>query len=172
VIFFGRYAALQEGAKKIDPRHLIVGVIYELHRNKRPLEIDFRLHESGTKLRESLSFVINQKVDPIAKSKIPLDDASKRVLAYAVEEAAGLNHYSIEPEHLVLGTLRERNPNPEILKAYGIELETFREWFRGSYMGRVGAPGPDFSISLVGTSLMLLALSIAIWLVLLVIKSW
>jgi ATP-dependent Clp protease ATP-binding subunit ClpC len=172
VIFFGRYAALQEGSKKIFPKHLILGVIYELHRNKRSLETQFRLHENEAKIREALEFAIMHKVDPTAKASIPLDDASKRVLAFAVEEAGKLDHYSIEPEHLILGTLRERGPNPEILKAYGIELDRFREWFRNSYSGLKGAPKDDLSISLIGTILTVLGLSGVIWLALLLIKSW
>ena len=151
---------------------MILGVIYELHSNKRPLETQFRLHENVAKIRESLEFVITHKVDPIAKSDIPLDDASKRVLAFAVEEAGKLDHHSIEPEHLILGTLREGNPNPEILKAYGIELDRFREWLGSSYSGPKGAPKDDLSISLIGTILTVLGLSGVIWLVLLLIKFW
>src|ERR1051325_7046753 len=86
VIFFGRYAALQAAARRISPAHLIIGVIYELHRNTRQLESVFRLHARETELCESLGFVIKQSADPVSPVQLPLDDASKRVLAFAAEE--------------------------------------------------------------------------------------
>jgi ATP-dependent Clp protease ATP-binding subunit ClpA len=59
---------------------------------------------------------------------LPLSTESKRVLAYAAEEAEMLNHGWIGTEHLFLGLLREESGlAATILRERGLKLESLRE---------------------------------------------
>ena len=56
--------------------------------------------------------------------EVPFAETTKRVLIFAAEEADRLLHHSIEPEHLLLGLLRENDPVAVAsLIAYGISLD-------------------------------------------------
>ena len=57
---------------------------------------------------------------------LPLSDSSKRVLAYAAEEAERLAQPFIEAVHLLLGLLRENGPAAEALRERGVTLEAVR----------------------------------------------
>src|SRR5262249_43466821 len=57
---------------------------------------------------------------------LPLSNESKRVLAYAAEEAERLQSKVIGVQHLALGLLRERNTTAEILNRHGITIEKVR----------------------------------------------
>ncbi len=48
------------------------------------------------------------------------------MLAYAAEEAERLQSRWIEPQHLILGLIRENDTTSEILKRHGITLENVR----------------------------------------------
>jgi len=63
---------------------------------------------------------------------LQLSDPCKRVLAYAAEETEKMGQQHIEPEHLLLGVLRENGPEAQVLAGLGIELEAVRLVFQGS----------------------------------------
>ena len=63
--------------------------------------------------------------------EIPFSAETKRVLEYASEEADGLEHRHIGPEHLLLGLMREASSRAAIaLARHGMELEGVRQQIR------------------------------------------
>ena len=106
VIFFARYEASQLGSRTIETEHLLLGLIREnngltgqlLARSKiEPEDIRGEI-EARTRVREKISTSV----------EIPLSVESKRVLAYAAEEAEKMFHKYIGTEHILLGLLREK----------------------------------------------------------------
>ena len=104
VIFFGRYEASQFGSPHIETEHLLLGILREDRqltlrclRSAVPFESIRRDIEARTTTREKVSTSID----------LPLSNESKRVLAYAADEADQLSHKHIGTEHLLLGLLRE-----------------------------------------------------------------
>jgi hypothetical protein len=103
-IFFGRYEASQFGSPYIETEHLLLG----LFRQDKALANQFLT--SCEKL-EDIRRAITLRGEPVAKIStsvdLPLSHESKRVLAYAAEEAERMKHKHIETAHLLLGLLRE-----------------------------------------------------------------
>jgi ATP-dependent Clp protease ATP-binding subunit ClpA len=61
---------------------------------------------------------------------MPLADPSKRVLAYAAEEAGRLGDKQISGAHLLLGLMREQGCEAErVLKEMGADLSRLRKRF-------------------------------------------
>src|SRR5947208_15022880 len=74
--------------------------------------------ESHTTAREKVSTSVD----------LPLSNESKRVLAYAAEEAERLGHKHIGTEHLLLGLLREKESfAAALLNEAGLALEDARK---------------------------------------------
>ncbi|MGP8173672.1 MAG: Clp protease N-terminal domain-containing protein [Terracidiphilus sp.] len=124
VIFFARYEASQFGSPYIETEHLL-GLLREdkalTHRFLRSLTPV----ESIRKQIESLT-IVHEKVS--TSVDLPLSNDSKRVLAYAAEEAERLGHKHIGTEHLLLGLLREEKCfAAAILKERGVKLEAVRD---------------------------------------------
>ncbi len=122
VIFFARYEASQFGSPVIETEHLLLGILRDDARITRLLpagapetiraQIDARFE-----IREKVSISVD----------LPLSNASKRVLAYAAEEADRLNHRHIGSEHLFLGLLRQEDSlAAKLLEPFGVKLERFR----------------------------------------------
>ena len=124
-VFFARYQAGQAGAPAIRPHHILLGVVRE--QNPR-LDRLFQLRGRYQQLKSEIEVgdPPGKPLDPHVE--IPLDDAAKRVLAYAAEEAEGLGHLPIEPEHLLLGLLREKDSlAARTLEAVSVNLEDARK---------------------------------------------
>jgi ATP-dependent Clp protease ATP-binding subunit ClpC len=124
VMFFARYEANQFGSPYVETEHILLGVLREDKTlSKRFLspgsaESIRRQIEGHTTIREKNS----QKHDP------PLSNESKRVVAYAAEEAEQLNDKYINTEHIWLGLLREEKSfAAEILHERGVRLSATRE---------------------------------------------
>jgi ATP-dependent Clp protease ATP-binding subunit ClpC len=123
VIFFARYEASQFGSPYIETEHLLLGVIREdKSLTNRFLRSDVssirKQIESSTAIREKASTSVD----------LPLSNESKRVLAYAAEEAERLNQHHIGTEHLLLGLMREEKSFAErILTERGVQLARVRE---------------------------------------------
>jgi hypothetical protein len=122
VIFFARYEASQFGSPYIETEHLLLGCLREdktLYRllptgNREQIRKEI---EAESPIRERVS----------TSADLPLSNESKRVLAYAAEEAEFLGHKHIGSEHLFLGLLREDGSfAARILKQHGVELEKAR----------------------------------------------
>jgi ATP-dependent Clp protease ATP-binding subunit ClpC len=137
VIFFARYESSQFGASYIETEHLLLGLLREdkvlTNRFLRSLaSVDIRKRIEGhTAVREKVSTSVD----------LPLSNESKRVLAYAAEEAERLSQKYIGPEHILLGLLREEKCfAAEILHGGGLRLSTIREELARSPHSKVRPP--------------------------------
>jgi len=135
VIFFARYEASQYGSSYIETEHLLLGLLREDHALSRRVlgsggtfkdlvfsasSIDSIRHKISE--RGMLGAKLPTSVD------LPLSNESKRVLAYAAEEAERLAHRHIGTEHLLLGLLREKKSfAAQLLNEEGVVLERSRE---------------------------------------------
>jgi ATP-dependent Clp protease ATP-binding subunit ClpC len=123
VIFFGRYEASQFGSPYIETEHLLLGIVREdkalTNRFLRSQVESIRKEvENHTVMREKTSTSVD----------LPLSNESKRVLAYAAEEAERLAHKHIGTEHLLLGLLREEQCfAAHILTKRDVRLDHVRE---------------------------------------------
>lgn len=122
IIFFGRYEASEFGCELIEADCLLLGIARE-----NP-ELCIRwLAMNYTQLRERIAELYPRKSKLTASTDLPLSNASKRVLAYAAEEADRLGDRHIGSEHLFLGLLREGGTASEILKARHEDLKSVRK---------------------------------------------
>ena len=148
VIFFARYEASQFGSIAIETEHLLLGLIREeknltnrFLRNPSSIENIRKEIEGRTTIREKISTSID----------LPLSNESKRILAYANEEAERLNHRHIGTEHLLLGILREEKcVAAEILHERGLRLVAIREELARSPIASEGPslpPGCDLLLT-------------------------
>ena len=125
VIFFARYEASQFGSPYIETEHLLLGLLRE---DKALTNRFLRSHGSIESIRKQIEgrTAIREKVS--TSVDLPLSQESKRVLAYAAEEAERLAHKHIGTEHLLLGLLREEKCfAAEVLHERGLRLSTLRE---------------------------------------------
>jgi ATP-dependent Clp protease ATP-binding subunit ClpC len=126
-IFFARYEASQYGSPEITTEHLLLGLIREDTRTFEAIFKDFdqiRAIQEEVRARERLTAreKLSTQVD------LPVSNPSKRVLAYAAEEAERLNDRHIGTEHLLLGLLREPDSTAaDILTKHGADLAKIRE---------------------------------------------
>jgi ATP-dependent Clp protease ATP-binding subunit ClpC len=128
-IFFARYEAAQLGSQEIEATLLLLGTLREA--GNLMLELAGGEPERVAQLTAAARNCQTQPPKRIATSvDLPLSHPSKRILAYAAEEAERLMHKHISPEHLVLGILRETGPANDILVAHGITLEATRQYSR------------------------------------------
>jgi hypothetical protein len=134
VVFFARYEASQYGSPYIETEHLLLGLLREDHpfvskvlgSEGNPPEPSIESMKRKISQRGMLGRKLPTSVD------LPLSNESKRVLAYAAEEAEGLAHKHIGTEHLLLGLLREKKSfAAQLLNEEGVALEPMREKFSG-----------------------------------------
>jgi hypothetical protein len=124
VIFFARYEASEFGAPCIETEHILLGLLKEddalTHRflpSIKPVD----------SIRQSIRAVTPARPKISTSVDLPLSHESKRVLAYAAEEANLLNHKHLGTEHLLLGLLREENGlAATLLRERGVTLEHVR----------------------------------------------
>jgi len=125
VIFFARYEASTFGSPYIETEHVLLGILREDKALGRRFFQAFGEAESIRKQVEGQTTVrekISSSVD------LPLSNESKRVLAYAAEEAELFSHPHIGTEHLLLGLLREEKCfAAQMLHERGLELQAVRE---------------------------------------------
>ena len=74
---------------------------------------------------------------------MPLSQESKRVLAYAAEEADALGHREIDSPHLMLGLLRmEDSVAAQLLRKRGMEIRAVSEHRRPGRSARIPPAWP------------------------------
>jgi hypothetical protein len=130
VIFFARYEASQYGSPYIETEHLLLGFLREDHFLATKV-----LGSAGTPPEPSIESIKRKISERGMLGKkfptsvdLPLSNESKRVLAYAAEEAERLAHRHIGTEHLLLGLLREKKSfAAQLLNEEGVLLERSRE---------------------------------------------
>jgi len=126
VIFFARYEASQFGSPYIETEHLLLGLLRE---DKALTSRFLRSHASVESIRGQIEghTVIREKVS--TSGDLPLSNESKRVLAYAAEEAERLQNKHIGTERLLLGLLREKDAFAALdsSNSQGLSLDGARE---------------------------------------------
>jgi len=125
VIFFARYEASQFGAPYIETEHLLLGLL----REDKALAFRFLATQGNFESIRQQIETASPSRQPVSTSvDLPLSNESKRILAYAAEEAERLSHKWIGSEHLLLGTLREEKCfAAELLQERGLRLSAVRE---------------------------------------------
>ena len=125
VIFFARYEASQFGSPFIETEHLLLGLLRE---DKALTNRFLRSHASVESIRKQLEGNTTTREEVSTSVDLPLSNESKRVLAYAAEEAERLAKRHIGTEHLLLGLLREEKCfAAQILMERGLRLNQVRE---------------------------------------------
>jgi len=124
-IHWARYIASQVGSAEIETEHLLLGVL------RSDMTLASRLlgspwvGETVWKKVEQRKTVGDKVPGP---KEIPLDEASKRALDLAYEEADLLSSKRIGTEHLLLGLLREKKSlAAQILSDLGVRLASTRQ---------------------------------------------
>jgi ATP-dependent Clp protease ATP-binding subunit ClpC len=141
-LFFARFEASRLGISSIETEHLLLGLMREPggHAGRLLLSLpiaDIRREMESTRSDKKLSTSV----------EIPFSAETKRVLQYACEEADGLTHRHIGPEHLLLGLMRETNSRAATtLSRHGMRLEGAREQIRDSYTAAAAKPVPRAAV--------------------------
>ena len=124
VIFFARYEASQFGSPYIETEHLLLGIL----REDRALTNRFlRSHAAVESIRKQIEGQTTAREKTPTSVDLPLSNESKRVLAYAAEEAERLSDRTIGTQHLLLGLLRQESFAARILTERGLQLSQVRE---------------------------------------------
>ena len=124
VIFFARYEASMFGSSYIETEHVLLGLLREdpaltsvVLPSAKSIDAIRTEIEERTTLREKTSTSVD----------LPLSNESKRVLAYAAEEAERFGHKHIGTNHLLLGLLREKGTFAAyLLNSRGLSLDRAR----------------------------------------------
>jgi ATP-dependent Clp protease ATP-binding subunit ClpA len=124
VLFFARYEASQFGSSYIQPEHLLLGLV----REDKALSIQFLPSHAAEAIREQIEARTTKGEKISTTVDLPLNADSKRVLAFAAEEAP---IGEIGTAHLLIGILRLTHFASEILHGYGLSLETVRKELEG-----------------------------------------
>ena len=125
VIHWGRYEAGQVGSECIDTEHILLGLLQEDTVLARRFLHSDSIVES---IREQIKAVKTPCEKLSGPADLPLSHESKRVLAYAAEEANLLNHRHLGTEHLLLGLLREETfLAATLLRKRRISIQSVRE---------------------------------------------
>lgn len=125
VIFLARDEALEFGSAEIGTGHLMLGLLREDRVNSGlflPRAASVEAVRAELEARMARAAKVPSRLD------IPLSNGSKRVLAYAAEEAQRLGHRHIGPEHLWLGLLREESCEAAgVMRMNGADLKALRK---------------------------------------------
>ena len=126
ILFMARYEASQQGSKVIGTEHLLLGLLKEGEEATR--ELFSRSNISIELLQAELESKGPTREKVSTSVEIPFSEETKRVLAYAEEEAERLLHPYIGTEHLLLGLLRvEDSTAGRLLAERGMRLYAVRE---------------------------------------------
>jgi hypothetical protein len=128
VIHWGRYEAGQVGSECIGTEHILLGILQE------DSVLTRRFFPSGNiveAIREQIAAVKIPREKLMGQMDLPLSHESKRVLAYAAEEADKLSNRHLGTEHLLLGLLREETfLAATLLRERGISNKSVRDQLR------------------------------------------
>src|SRR5262245_10937248 len=121
-LFFARYEASKLGVRSIETEHVLLGLMREPRGPAGRLLLTLPL----TDIRKELeSHRTAEKIE--TSVEIPFSPETKRVLQHACDEADGLTHRHIGPEHLLLGLMKESNSRAATtLARYGLQLDDAR----------------------------------------------
>jgi ATP-dependent Clp protease ATP-binding subunit ClpA len=122
-IFFAQYEAGNYGSPTIESEHLLLGLLRETALLQRLLKTG---RESLEILRREIERQIIRR--PAIHVEISFSLESKHILDYTGQEAERLGHGRVEPEHLVLGLLRDDQCfGARVLHAHEVTLSRVRD---------------------------------------------
>jgi len=126
ILFLARYEASQMGSKVIASEHLLLGLLKEGDEITREI---FRRSNVNIDLLQAELEARGPSGEKVSTTiEIPFSEETKRVLAYAEEEAERLLHPYVGNEHLLLGLLRvEDSAAGRALHEKGMRLYSVRE---------------------------------------------
>jgi len=135
-LFFARFEASKLGVRSIETEHLLLGLMREPRGPAGRLLLTLPL----TDVRKELES--NRTDERIETSvEIPFSAETKRVLHHACDEADGLTHRHIGPEHLLLGLMKEPDSRAATtLARYGMQLDGAREQIRELSVAMTAVP--------------------------------
>jgi Clp amino terminal domain, pathogenicity island component len=121
--------AAKLGSPYIEAEHLLLGI----SRSSEPdLKEALRIKDVEDALRADLMATAQLESSEKA-ANVPLSNPSKRVLAYAAEEAVRLNSWEIGSGHLLLGVLRESESiASRFFAIHNVDLQKARRIVAGS----------------------------------------
>lgn len=138
-IFFSRWEAHQSNSTYIEPKHILLGLTHDADSKANQL---FGLSARTENFRSLLGD--HASAQSSTWGDLPLSNSSKRILAYAAEEADRLASKPIGTEHLLLGLLREKKSDvPQKLATAGIDLQSARNLIKAAQGPSVPGPEPD-----------------------------
>ena len=126
MLVFARQQASRLGSVAIETEHLLLGLLREGRSLTRRLFA--RAQVSRADLRKDVAERTPFREHRTTSVDVPFSAETRRALQAAAEEADRLAQHGIEPEHLLLGLLREeRCVAAAILNGRGLRLESVRE---------------------------------------------
>ncbi len=124
VLSMAQEEALRFQHNYIGTEHLLLGLVRENEYGSTIV-----LHKLGVdidKARIGVEFIIGRG-DRIVLGEIGITPRAKQVIELAIDEAQRLNHQYIEPEHILLGIVREGGGIAVgVLESLGVSLERVR----------------------------------------------
>jgi ATP-dependent Clp protease ATP-binding subunit ClpC len=141
-LFFARVESSQLGALAIAPEHLLLGI------SREPGPIVEHLLLTLPATIDSIRAAIASRIRPndaVGTSvEIPFSGPAKHALQFGTEEADGLQHDYIGPEHLLLGLIREgESVAAAVLADLPLPLERARQVVARLTMELGGSGSPD-----------------------------
>lgn len=123
-IFFARFAASESNSPQIEPPHLLLGLLREDTSPLRDLFGDPAMRE--TIRRDVEALLPSGGARSSTSVDLPLSPEAKRALHQGMQEADRIPHRRIGCLHLTAGLLMEPSPSADVLKHYGVDLDTVR----------------------------------------------
>jgi len=133
VVLYSREEAERMMQPYIDTEHILLGILKE----KSGLTYDLfsRKRINIAILIKDIRNISDSGKNLMIKGSLPFSPLAKKSIEYAVEEANVLEHKYINPEHLLLGLLKEkRGKASAILAKWGIEFVTLRDEVKGYFV--------------------------------------
>ena len=133
IILYSREEAEKLMQAYIDTEHLLLGLLRE--KSGLSYEIFGRRGINISMLIRDIKNMSDRGRNLMIKGSIPFSPLAKKSLEYAIEEAHTLEHKYINPEHILLGLIKEkRGKAAAILKKLGFDMVTLREEIKIFFM--------------------------------------
>jgi ATP-dependent Clp protease ATP-binding subunit ClpC len=127
-IFFASCETNQFGSSAIETEHLLLGILLESPELLLSLVGDNAVESVRERIPQQYP-VQDRDADSV---ELPFTEEAKHVLNSALQEADQPGNRTIEPEHILIGLLREEDCLAQkILNELGVTLETVRRSMNG-----------------------------------------
>lgn len=129
VVLFAREEAEKFLHPYIDTEHILIGVLRE--KGSIVLELFARRGVNVQSLINDIQSITESQGNLIIKGGLPFSPLAKNSLEFAIEESRILNHKYINPEHILIGLVKEKRGKASmILKRLGFDLIALRDEIR------------------------------------------